>query len=70
MAELATLRQLLLVGQHLERTIEPSRRLQAPDEACLTIEQLLRPGRGDRDRLSLEDVVAQDQVRDLVGHLG
>ena len=70
LAELAALAQRLLVGQHLELAVEPAARLEPAHEGRLAVEQLARPRLGERDRLDLQDVVAQHELRDLVGHLG
>ena len=64
-----SLGDLFVARQELQRSIEPSRLLQELDEPLMRVEELWRYSAGNRQRLRLEDVVAQDQRRYVVGHL-
>ena len=68
LAHLPALRQRVVVGQHFQLAVQPAARLEPADEAGLAVQELTRIGLGQRDRLHLQDVVAQHQRRDLVGH--
>src|SRR5207302_2037053 len=65
----ATLGDLFVARQELQRAVEPPRLLQKLDEPLMRVEKLRRYPAGNRQRLRLEDIVAQDQRRDIVGHL-
>ena len=63
------LRDLLVGRQELERAIQPPRLLEKTHEARLRVDQLRRDAPGDRQRLRLEVVVAQHELRHVVGHV-
>ncbi len=68
LAGLAAQVDLLVVGQILERAVEPHAFLQQPDEPAMFIDACRRGGLGDPQRLCLQVIVPEHQRGHFAGH--
>src|SRR5690606_7223815 len=63
------LRQCLIVGQELDRAIQPSRSFQTPNEPHMPGQQSRRTRFRQAQRATLQIVMRKHERRDLIGHL-